>query len=224
VTTHGDLRHTAAPRRLVSARAQMIGFALVALVMAAATAPFAGVGFGILLGWDAAAAAYVVCVWALIWRMDAEQTTHEAAIADPRRAAADLLLLTAALVSLIAVGVVLVRATHASGASRDLRIGLGLASVVSSWGLVHTVFALRYARLYYAGGRGGVDYKQHEPPTFSDFAYLAFTIGMTFQVSDTDLKTTEIRRLALRHALLSYLFGTGILASMVNLVASLSSK
>jgi uncharacterized membrane protein len=90
--------------------------------------------------------------------------------------------------------------------------------------MVHTVFMLRYAQLYYAGEQGGIDFNQADPPTYTDFAYLAFTIGMTFQVSDTPLRSKVIRRTALRHALLSYLFGTGILATTINLVASLSSK
>jgi uncharacterized membrane protein len=67
-----------------------------------------------------------------------------------------------------------------------------------------------------------VDFNQDDPPRYADFAYLAFTIGMTFQVSDTDLKTTEIRATALRHALLSYLFGSVILAATINLIAGLA--
>jgi uncharacterized membrane protein len=89
---------------------------------------------------------------------------------------------------------------------------------------VHTVFTLRYANLYYSGKAGGIDFNQPDLPTYTDFAYLAFTIGMTFQVSDTSLRSGIIRRTALRHALLSYLFGTGILATTINLVASLSSR
>ncbi|MDQ1394509.1 MAG: hypothetical protein QOF30_3486, partial [Acidimicrobiaceae bacterium] len=53
------------------------------------------------------------------------------------------------------------------------------------------------------------------------FAYLAFTIGMTYQVSDTNLTSQEIRRTALRHGLLSYLFGTVIIAATINLAAGL---
>ena len=105
-----------------------------------------------------------------------------------------------------------------------MQVGLSLASVVLSWAVVHTVFTLRYARLYYWGPDGGVDFNDDAKPRYSDFAYLAFTIGMTFQVSDTALSANEIRRTTLRHALLSYLFGTGILATAINLVASLTSK
>jgi uncharacterized membrane protein len=94
--------------------------------------------------------------------------------------------------------------------------------VVLSWTVVHTVFALRYASLYYHGTDGGLDFNQDTPPRFSDFAYVAFTIGMTFQVSDTELTTPEVRGTALRHALLSYLFGSVILAATINLIAGLA--
>lgn len=90
-----------------------------------------------------------------------------------------------------------------------------------SWLTVHTIFTLRYALLYYTEPEGGVDFNQQDRPTYRDFAYVAMTIGMTFQVSDTNLKSTEVRSTALRHALLSYLFGSIILAAAVNLVAGL---
>jgi len=88
---------------------------------------------------------------------------------------------------------------------------------------VHTVFALRYARLFYADPPGGIDFKNHgtEPPDYRDFAYVAFTIGMTFQVSDTDIQSRIVRRTVLRHALLSFFFGAVILATTVNVIASL---
>jgi uncharacterized membrane protein len=97
-------------------------------------------------------------------------------------------------------------------------------SVVISWLVVHTLFTLRYALVYYTGNERGVDFNQTAPPRYTDFAYLAFTVGMTFQVSDTTLTTHAIRSTALRHALLSYLFGSLILAATVNLVASLASS
>jgi uncharacterized membrane protein len=124
--------------------------------------------------------------------------------------------------SLLAVGLVLMRAGNSSGAAKSLQAGLSLASVVLSWGVVHTVFTLRYARLYYTGSDGGVDFNQDDPPGYGDFAYLGFTIGMTFQVSDTELTATEVRVTALRHALLSYLFGAVILAATINLLAGLA--
>ena len=89
--------------------------------------------------------------------------------------------------------------------------------------LLHTLFTLRYARIYYTQ-KGGIDFNQTDPPRYSDFAYFSFTLGMTFQVSDTDITTATIRATVLRHALLSFVFGSVILATTINLVAGLSSS
>jgi uncharacterized membrane protein len=182
---------------------------------------------GPLVGYDAAALLYVTRIWLRIWPLDAAATSALAAREDPTRAAADAVLLLAALASLGAVAVVIVQSQSSSGQAHTVEVGLGAGSVVMSWLLVHTIFTLKYARLYYRGGsfrdEGGVEFENKVRPPYSDFAYLAFTIGMTFQVSDTDLQSAEYRRLALRHALLSYLFGAVILAATINLVAGLAS-
>jgi uncharacterized membrane protein len=160
-------------------------------------------------------------VWFAISHCDAERTAQLAVPEDPTRRAADGLVLSAAVASLVAIGFVLGSAANNKGAAQVALAGLGVVSIVLSWAMVHTVFTLRYAHLYYTDGDGGIDFKQTEPPHYRDFAYLAFTVGMTFQVSDTDIQTTEIRATVLRHALLSYLFGAGIVASAVNLIANL---
>jgi uncharacterized membrane protein len=180
---------------------------------------------GPLAGYDAAMLFYVTRVWLTIWRLDAKGTAAIATREDPGRAAADLLLLLAAVASLGAVAVAVVQSHSSHGSVRGVEIGLGAGSIVVSWLTVHTIFTLKYARLYYRGGdgEGGIDFEHKVRPPYSDFAYLAFTIGMTFQVSDTDLQSAEFRRLALRHALLSYLFGAVILAATINLVAGLAS-
>jgi len=115
-------------------------------------------------------------------------------------------------------------AQAAGGYTLPASTGSAVISAALSRAIVHTVYMLRYPRLHYTGPDRGVDFNEPDPPTYTDFAYLAFTIGMTFQVSDTPLRTKEFRRTALRHGLLSYLFGTGILATAINLVAGLSSR
>jgi uncharacterized membrane protein len=132
------------------------------------------------------------------------------------------MLLCGSVISLVAVGLVLVRASHETGLDRGLLVGVCVLSIVLAWSTVHTVYTLRYASLYYRGGEtGDVDFNEASSPSYPDFAYLALTIGMTFQVSDTDLRSTAFRRLALRHALLSYMFGVLIIAATINLIAGL---
>jgi len=175
-----------------------------------------------LAGWDAAAVVLVGWIWAVVRRLDAEGTARQAVREDPTAATADVLVLAAAVASLLTVGFVIVRTDNPGSAAALGRIGLGVASVVLSWTLVHTVFTLRYADLYYtADPVGGIDFHTAERPCYRDFAYVAFTIGMTFQVCDTDLQSGPVRHTALRHSLLAYLFGAVILASTINLVANL---
>jgi uncharacterized membrane protein len=177
-----------------------------------------------LAGWDVAALVFSGWVWATTASMDAVATAEHATREDPGRAETDLIVLTAAVASLAAVGFVLIQASSSKGNGQDLLIALGVLSVALSWFAVHTLFALKYARLYHEGQPGGIDFNQKDlPPRYLDFAYLAFTIGMTFQVSDTDLETPAIRATALRQALLAYLFGTVILGATINLIAGLAS-
>lgn len=174
-----------------------------------------------LIGWDAAAVFYLATTWWTIGRLDAEGTERSAVRQDPSVAASEPVLIVAAIACLGGVGLALVRAGQLGGDTKAYLIVLAVASVVASWATVHTIFTLRYARLYYAGQNGGIDFNEKAPPSYVDFAYVAFTIGMTFQVSDTDLETHQVRRLALRHALLSYLFGAVIIGMTINVVASL---
>jgi uncharacterized membrane protein len=174
-----------------------------------------------LAAWDIAAAFYITWVWTKIWPLNPGQTARHAIPEDPTRAAAEFLILAASVVSLVAVGFVLGRASNSQGVEQTLLALLGVASIVLSWTVVHTVHTLRYAKAYYTGPEGGIDFKEDEPPAYSDFAYLSFTIGMTFQVSDTDIQDKSIRAAVLRQSLLSFLFCTGIIASTVNLIANL---
>ena len=135
---------------------------------------------------------------------------------------ADVLLTGASLASLLALVLLLLQAAKVSGAIKAVDIGVGLLSVILSWGLVHTLYALRYARAYYADPVGGINFNEQAAPCYADFAYLSFTIGMTFQVSDTNIQTKGIRAMALRQAMLSYVFGTVIIATTINVIASLS--
>ena len=196
--------------------------ALAAGVVVAVVASFFDVvHHAIIAGWATACLVYVVWVWSTVWRMDAKDTKSHATLEDPGRRVADLVLLIAALASVVAVVWVLVDARSLKGGAQ---LGVALLAVVSvalSWLLVHTLYTLRYARIYYRRD-GGVDFNQEEPPQYSDFTYLALTLGMTFQVSDTNISSSYLRRTILGHTLLSYVFGTVIVAATVNLVAGLT--
>jgi uncharacterized membrane protein len=174
-----------------------------------------------LIGWSTAALFYVVGVWVTVGSFDPPTTKRHAVREDPSVATTDLLVVSAGVASLAAVGLILVKAGSAHGGTKAYLIVIGVVSVALAWAAVHTVFALRYARLYYSSPIGGIDFNEDDDPTYVDFAYLALTIGMTFQVSDTDLTSKPVRRSALHHALLSYVFGAVIVALVINVVSSL---
>jgi len=192
-------------------------------IAAGTAAALAGAGRAApLIGWDILALVYVGWVWSTVWRLDAKSAESDAKREDPSRDLADLVLLGAAIASLVAVGVELLGAGGASGSARYLEAALALASVFVSWTLVHTVFTLKYARHYYSGTPGGIDFNGTGAPDYQDFAYLAFTIGMTFQVSDTDIESRQIRRTVLRHAWVSFPLVAVIIATSINLVSGLA--
>jgi uncharacterized membrane protein len=172
---------------------------------------------------DVAALIFVVWVGCAVWRVDAAATARIARAEDASRPAAEAVLLAAGAASLVAVAFTLGQAGHTGPPARGLLTVLALTSVALAWLSVHTVFLLRYARHFYTAPTGGIDF-QGEAPDYHDFLYLALTIGMTFQVSDTGLTGKGMRRLALRHALLSYVFGTGIVAITVSSVAALLGR
>ncbi len=192
---------------------------LVGLAAGAAVTLTVGWRYGLLAAWMFAAVVFLVQVWSHIARMDPPTTAAHAVREDSGRKTAHVLVVLAAVASLGAVALLL---SSGSSSGKDLQALLSVGSVALAWASVHTMYTTRYARLYYTGEDGGIDFNEDEPPTYVDFAYLAFTIGMTFQVSDTDLKTKAIRATALRHALLSYLFGAIIVATTINLVAGLA--
>jgi uncharacterized membrane protein len=195
--------------------------AVVGVVVAGASAPFVPWQLSLLAGWDATAVTLLVWVWASVGRLDSDETAALATREDNSRQGTRVLLVGAALFSLVGVAFAVVKAKSESGSLAVMLTVAGVLTVVLSWALVHTVFALRYARLYYSDQSSGIDFKNDAPPDFLDFAYVAFTVGMTFQVSDTDIQSRSIRRTILRHALLSYVFGTVIIAVTINVVAGL---
>jgi uncharacterized membrane protein len=177
-----------------------------------------------LLGWDATVVCFLLWVWLSVWKLDPKKTREVAVREDPSAALADSVVLVAGVACLGAVALVLIKAGSSHGSEKAFLIAVGVASVAASWASLHTVFTLRYARIFYTGSAGGITFNEKEPPDYVDFAYVALTIGLTFQVSDTDLSSKQMRRTALRHALLSYLFGAVIVALTINVVASLLSN
>lgn len=174
------------------------------------------------VGWIVAAGSLVVWVWVAIIRLGPEETSRHATREDPTQPVAQTLLIASSLASVGAIVLLLVESQSLQGGARFALAGAALATVAASWFVVHVLFTLRYAGIYYRSGGTGIDFNQAEPPEYRDFAYVAFTLGMTYQVSDTNITSPLIRREVLRHALLSFLLGVIVLAAAINLIAALA--
>lgn len=210
--------HTSGIRTTVMIVAGAVAFAV--------TGAFGQWPYAASVGWAVACAVYVTWVWVAISRIGGAETRRRASAEDPSKTTTEVLLLIASVASLAALVLLLGQTKNASAPGKDLIALLGAASVGLSWFFIHTLYTLRYAVLYYnepGSGRHGIDFNEDTPPRYLDFAYLSFTVGMTFQVSDTDISSQRIRATILRHMLLSYLFGAVIIAASVNLIASLAS-
>ena len=193
-----------------------------AIVIGAGLAVLAGMvwhpAYAPLVGWSSAALVYNGLTWFGIWRMNPFETKAHATEALPSTVGIHLLLVCAAFASLVGIALLIIQ----SPTSRTAVAVVTLLTIVASWLTIQTIYTLRYAREYYNYG-GGIDFNSDENPQYSDFAYLGFTIGMSYAISDNDFNTKEFRKMALSHSLLAYLFGTVFVAALVNILASLGS-
>lgn len=195
--------------------------AIAGLVAGAIVKVFSVWQFAVLVGWIVTTGTILCWVWLDIGGLDAAGTAAFATRNDTSRDASRFVLLAACVVSLLAVFAALHKGGILGGGMQFALSGVAMLSVVAGWFTVHTLFMLHYANLYYADPQGGIDFPGLTTgPNYHDFAYLAFTIGMTFQVSDTSVSKPAIRFMVLRHALLSYLFATAIIAAAVNMLVN----
>lgn len=194
---------------------------LAAYLLSRATAP---PGHAPLLAWVAASGSYLGWTWLVLRRVTAEATSADVTREDPSRTISHLVILLASLASVFGVAMMIASSSQ-QGSGATFEAVLGLASVALAWLVVQTVYTVRYADIYYSAGGRGVDFNapEGEDPDYLDFAYLAFTLGMTYQVSDTNLTTKDMRRAVLRHTLLSYFLGAVVLAMTINLVVQLAA-
>lgn len=176
------------------------------------------------VGWIVAAGIYLATTWWILFPMNADQTiAHVRKRQDGNPALSHAIVLAASLAGLAGVGYLL---AATSGDERHLGEALiGVLSVIASWFAIHTAFTLRYALLYFTDDNSEpISYHQDRyQPRYKDFAYMAFTVGMTYQVSDTDLASPRMRGSVLGQALVSFLLGAVVLASTINLVLELAN-
>jgi len=183
----------------------------------------------VLLTWSSFAFAVIVMDWILILTCHPREVRKVAKIEDSSRTVIFVFVIGAAMVSLIAILFLLKSSAKLSQTQITWHVLLSMGSVFISWWLVHTIFTMRYAHLYYSVSEsepkkdpiGGLDYPGNEDPDYLDFVYFSFVLGTTFQVSDVEISSRRIRRLALVHGLIAFAFNTAILALSINVVSGL---
>jgi uncharacterized membrane protein len=176
-----------------------------------------------LIGWVVASCVFLVWAWAKAWPAGPEDTGQLALQEGRSRRLVDSLIISATFVSLVAVVFALLRSQQKDPIGVAAAI-LAAFGVVLAWALVNTVYAFKYARMYYHEERHRFRFDQDEDPSYSDFAYAAFSFGMAYNASNVNESSTPSRRIALGHALLSYFFGTFVVAVAINLVTSLAQS
>jgi uncharacterized membrane protein len=185
--------------------------------------------FRIAAGWIVAVAIYLALTGLAIGDAGPDQARRHAREQDPRRSIILALLVAAAAVSLLAMGYSFGKVAHETDLGLALRLTFAALTILASWTLTHTIFALHYTHHYYGDDetregiqdRGGVQFPGNDGdlPDYRDFLYFSFVVGMTCQVSDVQVTSRSMRRIVLLHGVLSFFFNTFILALSVNFVA-----
>lgn len=211
-------------RRIIEAEAHhhLATALVVGAAVFAGTFRFLKMPVSLAISWDAFAVVNLLLAWGGMMLTGARSRVREARLQDSNRAAIACCLIVAALVSLLAAGVLLGSAKSLEGDDVLGHVALAAATVISSWFLVHTLLAVHYTHLFYSGTEGeGLEFPEEKTPDFLDFAYFSFVIGMTFQVSDVQVTSRPMRRIVLLHSLLSFAFNTVIVAFSINLATTL---
>jgi len=181
----------------------------------------------LIICWDVFALVMITMSWLLFFNTTAAQQQELVKKQDDDIRVIFAIVLTAVCTSLAGT-VLLMLNTNESVFDRDLRTIFTITAVTASWSLLHTIFTIRYAHLYHTyhnaktgAEGGGIDFPETELPDYLDFAYFSFVIGMTFQVSDVIISSKTVRRFALLHSLISFVFNTIIVALTVNIIAGI---
>lgn len=179
-----------------------------------------------LMAWDTFSLAMIVMSWITFAIIPSKEIRSQVKVQDPKRGIVFVLVLIATIASMLAV-VMLIIVKKEGHTISALRTPVAIAGMVLSWVLIHTLFALRYAHIYYGNDvdnpsnhAGGLTFPGEKRPEYFDFAYFSFVLGMTFQVSDVEITSRPLRTLAMFHGMISFAYDTVMIALVINLTVS----
>jgi uncharacterized membrane protein len=179
----------------------------------------------VMIGWDTFSLGMIIMSWITFSITSSKQIRAQSKVQDSGRAVVFSITLIATFASILAVLLLLVTKQRFKSAE-TIHLMVAVAGMVLSWFLVHTIFTLRYAHIFYGDHESkpgthaaGLEFPGDTDPDYFDFAYFAFVLGMTFQVSDVQITSKQLRRMAMWHGLLSFGYNTIMIALTINLIA-----
>ena|ERR1035438_764495 len=178
-----------------------------------------------LIAWDGFSLALIILNWVTFSITDSEQIRKQSKAQDSSRTIIFIMVIISNLAGFFGVLLLLVTKEKFKY-TQSLHLVTAIGGMVLSWFLIHTIFTLRYAHIYYGDDdekpgtlAGGLDFPGDDSPNYFDFAYFSFVLGMTFQVSDIQITSKRLRQLAMLHGLLSFGYNTVMIALTINLIA-----
>jgi uncharacterized membrane protein len=211
--------------RIIFARPHLFAGVAVGLLGYLLLTPVPGSAIRAVLGFDIGAAVFIGATMLAFFRQHDRDISADAKRQQEGEWSVFALTLIGAVMSFVSIFLF-----SGAGPGHKIERGLYLAFVVTtlmlSWLTIHVSFAYRYAHEYYTRNQagepdGGILFPQDDKPDYLDFVYFSFVLGMTFQVSDCNITSKKLRRLATLQGLIGFLFNTVILALSVNIAASL---
>ena len=180
----------------------------------------------VMIGWNTFSLCMIIMTWITFKITTPTEIRKQSGVQDSSRVVIFIIILISTFASFLAVFILLISKDKAT---EILDIPIAVSGMAFSWFLVHTIFAMRYAHIFYGDHKtkpdvpaGGLNFPDDERPGYLDFAYFSFVLGMTFQVSDVQVTSKRLRKLALLHGVLSFAFNTVIVALTINVIAGLS--
>lgn len=194
-------------------------FLLLVAAGAAVGTPSLGWARGFILAFDVAALVFIGTAAQLMFDRKTGEMREQAARVDASRF--ELLFITIVMLGVVLTALVV---ELGGGKSDPASAALAIATLVLAWGFTTIVYALHYAHLFYTDEAGrdaaGLEFPGDQDPDYWDFVYFAVVLGSTFQVSDVEISSRVIRRVATVHGLVAFFFNIGVVALTINVVGS----
>ncbi len=181
----------------------------------------------LMIGWNVLAWLYLIFLWWLMMRARQEDIRQIARMQDESASTVLSLVSVTCLVSVLVILLELSMVKHLSGTARVMHLILTGTTLMGSWALLPTAFAMHYAHLFYRN-RAQPETALIFPnnllkPGYWDFLYFSFTIGVASQTADVAVGSSDVRRIALLQSVLSFIFNLAILGLSINVGAGLLS-